>query len=84
MDSDQYIWRDWANNLHRWGVNDWVASLLEAMGSLTILGAQLVYLSQPLLDHALPEERLSALARVLEDAGRSHEFIELLREAPPP
>ena len=49
MDANHHIWRVWANQLHMWGVNDLVATLLEALGPLTILGAQLVYIGQPLL-----------------------------------
>ena len=82
MGSDQHIWRVWASFLQRWGIEDWVASFLEAAGPITILGAQVVYLSQPLLNHTIPEEHLSAMARVLEDSTHTRAFVEFLREAP--
>ena len=82
MDTDQQLWRVWIKMLSRWGVQDWVASLLEAAGPLTILGAQMVYVTQPLLNVALPENHLHAAARLLEEPIRTRAFIELLREAP--
>ena len=74
MDTDQHIWRVWARFLHRLGVGKWVAVLLEAAGPLTILGAQAVYVSQPLLNHSLSEDHLDALARLLEDSTQTRAF----------
>jgi hypothetical protein len=84
MNDDQYIWWKWARILQRWGVKEWVAAFLEAAGPLTILGAQLVYLGQPVLDNAVPEDDLNALTRILEDTHRTREFVTYLREAPVP
>jgi hypothetical protein len=82
MNGDQYIWRKWARILQRWGMNEWAASFLEAAGPLSILGAQLVYMSQPLLDGVFSKDHLSALTRMLEDKTRTQEFVTYLREAP--
>ena len=81
MEIDQDIWRVWASYLQRWGVEEWVASILETTGPLTIIGAQVVYIGKPLLGHALPEGHLSALARVLEDPSSTQDFVHYLREA---
>lgn len=83
MNADRHIWQDWARILHRWGMKEWAASFLEAVGPLSILGAQLVYLGQPLLKGALPEMQLDALARMLEDSGSTQDFVRFLREAQP-
>lgn len=82
MDFDPHIWQDWARNLHRWGINHIVASVLEATGPLTVLGAQAVYISQPLLKLAFAGEYLDALANLLEDHQQQSAFVSLLREVP--
>jgi hypothetical protein len=79
--TDQDIWRVWASNLQQWGITNLVASLLEAAGPLTILGAQIVYLCQPVLDHSIPDGHLSALARLLEDSTRTRDFVAFIQEA---
>jgi hypothetical protein len=84
MNDEQHIWRVWAEFLQRWGVEDWVAALLEAAGPLSILGAQFVYLSQPLLNQAMPGNHLAVLARLLEEPARTQVFVEYLREASAP
>lgn len=81
MDEDQQIWRSWASILQRWGVEQWAASILEAAGPLSVLGAQAVYLSAPLLKNILPTAQLETLARTLEDANRTQAFVSCLREA---
>lgn len=82
MNFDQHIWQDWARNLHRWGLHHVVASMLEATGPLTILGAQAVYIGQPLLRLAFAGEYVDALASLLEDRQQQGAFVSLLREVP--
>jgi hypothetical protein len=55
------------------------ASLLEALGPLTILGAQAVYLGGPVLGGTVASNRLQALADMLEDPNQTKAFIGLLR-----
>jgi hypothetical protein len=81
MDEDQHIWRSWANFLQHWGVGQWAASLLEVVGPLSVLGAQVVYLGTPLLKNAVPVAQLDALARMLEDSSHTQAFVSCLREA---
>lgn len=83
MDVDWHIWRVWARFLHRWGLEGFVAAFLSAAGPLTVIGAQVVYIGQPILDGFLPNGHMDALARLLEDANRTEEFVRYLREAPP-
>lgn len=80
MNEDQHIWQVWADKLHRWGLKDWTAAFLEAAGPLNLLGAQAIYLGQPLLDRTLPEGHLEALASLLEDTEQAHTFAAFLRE----
>jgi hypothetical protein len=77
------MWQDWARILHRWGMNEWVASFLEAAGPLTIFGAQVIYVSQPVLKGVIPNIQLEALTRLLEDTSRTQDFVSYLREAHP-
>jgi hypothetical protein len=80
MDTDRQIWRVWAQSLHRWGMQGFVASLLEAAGPLTVLGAQAVYLGQPFLEEMDRRGHLPALANMLEDSTQTKAFITFLRE----
>jgi hypothetical protein len=80
MHDSKHIWQDWARILQRWGLQDIVASLLEAFGPLNLLGAQVVYLGQPLLGHLAPIDHLEALAHMLEDRADTQAFISILRE----
>ena len=84
MDSTQYIWRSWAEKAHRWGFHDWTASFLEAAGPLTLLGAQAIYLSQPVLSLLVPEPQLEALAKLFEEPEQMHAFTGYLRQEPKP
>jgi hypothetical protein len=80
VDAYQQIWHSWAFKLHAWGVKDWLATLLEAVGPLSLLGAQMIYLSQPLLSVMLPGEQLKALSELLEEPDQMQSFINLLRQ----
>jgi hypothetical protein len=82
MQTDQHIWQGWARTLQQWGVNDWMASLLEAIGPLSVLGANMVYLSQPVLHNIFPDDHLVALAQMLEDPIQTEAFANILREEP--
>lgn len=83
MKTDQQIWQTWVRFLHQLGVAEFVASFLETTGSISILGAQVVYISQPLLNLVFPEEHLDALAMLLEQKDQRQTFISLLREETP-
>ena len=81
MAENPHIWHVWANNLHRWGMEDGAATLLDAAGPLTMLLAQFVYVSQPLLGRLVSPESIEALADMLEEPTHTKAFIETLREA---
>jgi hypothetical protein len=79
MPNDQQLWQDWARILKSWGIDQWVASLLDAFGPLTILGAQCIYISQPILGSFLPDKHLSAFAKILEEPDQAKAFSLFLR-----
>jgi hypothetical protein len=82
VDGDQRLWQAWAGKIHRWGFENWVASFLESLGPLTILGAQFIYMVKPFLGQSIPEEYLNSAARLMEDTGHVKVFTRMLRENP--
>ena len=73
-------WQGWAEHLHRFGLENLVAWVLEAAGPLTVLGAQALYLGSPLLPPGLTDKQLNALAGLLEDRDETLAFTAFLRE----
>jgi hypothetical protein len=47
---------------------------------MTLLGAQAVYVGQPVLKVAIPQGHLDALVNLLEDPTQTRAFITYLRE----
>ena len=82
MEPDRDVWKSWAQTLQRNGAGDWAASLLEAAGPLTVLGAQLVYLGRPLAGGLIPDRQMDALANLLEEPALAQAFAAYLREGP--
>jgi hypothetical protein len=80
MSADHPFWEVWTKTLRRWGMHALAASLLEAAGPLTTLGAQLIYLSQPVLSSVLPRRHSDALASMLDNPSETQQFIIFLRE----
>ncbi|MFZ6031569.1 MAG: hypothetical protein ACOYYS_27990 [Chloroflexota bacterium] len=79
--NQSHSWQAWAQTLQHWGGSELVASLLEAAGPLTWLGAQVIYLGQPFFGSVLPRSDLSALAALLEDPQQVHAFAGYLRQS---
>ena len=79
MNKNQHIWQIWAGFLHRWGVQDIAAVILKATGPLSLIGAQVVYVGQPLLNWVMPEGHLEALANMLEDPKETQAFTTFLQ-----
>jgi hypothetical protein len=82
MNFDRQMWSRWAKLLHRWGIRDFAASILEAAGPLTIVGAQLVYMLQPFMGREFSGGTLDALANLLEQPDQVRDFVSFLREEP--
>lgn len=82
MSEDQKYWNAWARTLQMWGIKNTAASVIESAGSLGMLFAQLLYLSQPLLSGTIPSGSIQEIAQVLENPTQRKEFAAFLREAP--
>lgn len=82
MNFDRQIWDRWAESLHRWGLRGFTASLLEAVGPLTIVGAQVVYILQPFVGRGSGSDSLRSLADLLEHPDQVRDFVRYLREEP--
>jgi hypothetical protein len=70
----------WADNLNRWGINNLAAAFLDALGPLTLLGAQFVYIGQPFLNPFIPEDHLETLVNLLENPQVAKKFVAVLRQ----
>ena len=79
MKQSSQIWQIWAETLNNLGVKDLIAVLLEALGPLSVLGAQLVYFGQPFFDPFFSEGYLDVLADTLEDPQKTQAFVAVLR-----
>jgi hypothetical protein len=73
-------WQGWAEFLHRHGLENMLAWVLEAAGPFTLLAAQALYIGGPLLSPVLPDRHLNALAGLLEDRDETLAFTAFLRE----
>lgn len=76
----QLILEEWARKICSWGLGDFVATLLDSLGPLCLVGAQLLYFSQPIASIFLSDHSLSALIEMFEDQKQSQVFISCLRE----
>ncbi len=76
----QTMMQSWASRLQQWRVHQLVAALLEASGPFKLVGAQLVYLGQPVLSGLVADEQLETLAEMLEEPDQTKDFIRYLRE----
>jgi len=81
MITDRRIWQNWVEVIHHWGMQEVVATLLEATGPLNFLGAQAIYLGQPLLGLVFPQDHVDAFAALLENSEETRAFTRFLRQA---
>jgi hypothetical protein len=79
MYAKRTIWTQWADSLKKWGMEGFAAWALEAGAPLGLLGAQLIYIGQPLLSPFLPLEQTNTLAGLLEDRTEARAFIDFLK-----
>jgi hypothetical protein len=80
MQTDQEIWRVWAEKLHKWGMAEWAAIFLESADPLTFIGSQAIYITQPAIGTFISKTYINAAAHLLEEPSERDGFIELLRE----
>lgn len=80
MSEKPHPWHHWAQTLQPWGGCNLVATMLEAAGPLTVLGAQVVYVGQPILKQIISLSTLDAVAEMLEDPQQVQAFSAYLRQ----
>ena len=73
----------WIESLYKLRLQNLTATFLEALGPMNLLGAQLVYLSQPVLSSFVAKEQTEDFAKILEDPSETEIFIEALRNYEP-
>ncbi len=78
MNETPQIWKNWVNTLHRWGLQEITAVVLDAIKPLNLLGAQVVYMGQPIFKQLVANDQLEAFASMLEDPTQTQAFISLL------
>lgn len=76
------IWRMWATQLQQWRLRDFALWLLDSASPVHLIGAQLVYIGQPLLEAFVPNGQFKALTSILEQPAQAQAFAEFLREEP--
>lgn len=72
-------WGPWIAKLHTWNLHRVTAAVLEGLRPLHIVGAQLLYLGQPVLSTFLPRKTTTDLAQLLEDPESTQHFVDMLR-----
>lgn len=80
MHTQYPLWSAWARFLQRWGMHGVTAVLLESLGPLNLLLAQLIYASGSLLGRSSTGGEWLALGEMLESKEKSHLFASFLRE----
>jgi len=73
----------WIKTLYNLRLQNLTATFLEALGPMNLLGAQLVYLSQPVLSPFISKDQSQDFAKILEDPSETALFIEALRSYEP-
>ena len=68
-------WSQWAETLRRLNLDSLVAWFLEAGAPLTVLGAQVIYMTQPFISGKGSNE----IARMLEEEEETSAFARFLR-----
>jgi hypothetical protein len=73
----------WIETLYKMRLSNLTATILEALGPMNILGAQLVYLTQPVLSSFFNSDQSEDIAKILEDPAETASFIKAIRSFKP-
>jgi hypothetical protein len=73
----------WIKKLSEMRLLNLTATILEALGPINVLGAQLVYLAQPMISPYLTDDHSHEIASILENPSETAKFIKLLKEYHP-
>ena len=74
------IWQNWSIHLQHKRLRNFVVWLLEASEPAHLLGAQLIYVGQPLLSVFVPNRHIQALVNMLEKPAEAKAFAVYLQE----
>jgi hypothetical protein len=80
MDTGHLYWEGWARSLQQRKLNGAAEIILDALGPLTVILAQFIYIGQPYLQNLKPSTEWLDLAHMLEHPEESREFVALLHE----
>ncbi len=80
MRIERSFWSAWAQKLQRFGLDEPVATILEAAGPLTGFLAQFLYFGQPFFRSSPGDCQWQALAGMLENQDETRQFVLFLRE----
>jgi hypothetical protein len=69
-------WSQWAESLRRYRLDGLVAWFLEAGAPLTVVGAQMIHLTQPFLGG----NQAKAIAHMLEEEDETRRFAHYLHD----
>jgi hypothetical protein len=72
-------WSKWANFLRIHQLDGLVAWAMEAAGPMTLIGAQVLYLGDPLIRPVIPGRQLDELVNLLEETSETQAFVAYLR-----
>ncbi len=81
---DHTYWPAWARFLQRQGLAGVAASLIDVASPLAFVGAQAIYLGQPIFGQPASASSYQALATLLENRTELQEFAAYLREETTP
>jgi len=80
VEEKQHIRRIWVDSLHRWGVQDFVALILDAVEPLAPVFAQILFVTQPLVRPFIADEKINALVDILDNPKEVQTFLDMLQE----
>ncbi len=80
MPSAHKNWHFWIVILKRWGLSDFMASIIDRTSPVSIFLAQILVTVSPFF--LSQEDSVQSFASMLEDPVESHAFASLLREEP--
>jgi hypothetical protein len=81
---DHSLWPAWARFLQRRGLAGVAASLIDVVSPFAFVGAQAIYLGQPIFGPPASASSSQALAALLENRTELQEFAAYLREETTP
>jgi hypothetical protein len=80
MSASEAIWEEWITHLRHRGMAGMVAFLMEALSPLSVAGAQLILVGEPVLSGFVPGARMAAFNELLDNHENYSHFILSLKK----